>query len=101
MGWYCGNCRAVPDPAKPQTPTGEIRQTVENTVAAESIIGPNGQPLWSVTAALHRPGMPAGTRYTETINVRAVGGDGALALGKEMLLDWIDGEAYQITEEGE
>lgn len=98
-GWYCGNCRAVPEPAQPQTPTGDVRRAVENMINPEAIAGPSGQDLWTVEARLSRIGLPKGTHYVETIHVRAASEPGALAVGQEMLLDWIDGAALQITEE--
>lgn len=90
--WHCHNCGG--DHAA-QTPTGEIRSVVDNTISPEAVAGVAG-PTWSVNARLRRPGVE---NYVETITVRAPTKDGAIAVAKEMLLDWIDGEAFQITEE--
>lgn len=90
--FYCPNCGGA---HAAQTPTGDIRRTVDNTISPEAIAGPSGQPLWTVVARLARPGVD---NYTETIHVRAVDHDGALLVGREVLLDWIDGEAFQVTE---
>jgi hypothetical protein len=94
-GWYCGNCRRSPQPASPQTPTGEVRRAVENTVSPEAVIGGTG-PLWTVEARLRRPGVE---NYTETIHVRAPDEPGAISLAREMLLDVEDIAAYQVTED--
>jgi hypothetical protein len=91
-GWWCGNCRKSPKPVSPQTPTGDVRKTVDNTISPEAVAGPTGQPPWTVEARLRRPGVD---NYVETIHVRASSKPGALAVAQEVLLDWIDGDAYE------
>lgn len=91
-GWYCVNCgysRAA------QTPTGEVRETVENVVSSETIIGCTTGPVWTITCTAKRLGVE---HYVETLHVRAISYDGAILLAKEMVLDWIDGDAEQVTQ---
>lgn len=95
-GWYCGNCRAAPEPSQPQTPTGDVRRAVENTISPEAIAGPVGAAIWTAEARLSRPGVE---NYTETIHVRAHEELGAIAVAQEMLLDIEDLAVYRITEE--
>ena len=98
-GYYCPTCDEDAADRKAEERNGAaagtrvIQNAVQNVISTEAIAGPGGQPVWAVTAQLRRPGRE---NYTETIHVRAVTYDGALLVAKEMLLDWLDGDAAQV-----
>lgn len=75
----------------------------DGVVALDTVIGPVGQPVWSVTVSLHRAAANAiGENYTEHVHVRARIYDGAILLARELFPEsMIDAEAHQVTAEGE